>query len=78
MESRKTDLKNSELNQDEDSLIPIPEVFKDFLIILEFLVLFLFLFIAYLERWRRNIINRDQMTVDFEKLMERANQMKDD
>ena len=78
MESRKNSIENSEKNQNEDSWIPIPEIFKDCLIIFEFLILFIFLFIAYLSRWRRNIIKKDQMTEDFEKLMERANQIKDD
>ena len=78
MESRKNSIENSEKNQNEDSLIPIPEICKDCLIIVEFLILFIFLFIAYLSRWRRNIIQKDQMTEDFEKLMERANQIKDE
>ena len=77
MESRKNTIENKE-NQNEDSWIPIPEICKDCLIILEFLILFIFLFIAYLSRWRRNIIEKDQMTEDFEKLMERANQIKDE
>ena len=77
MESRKNSIENKE-NQNEDSWIPIPEICKDCLIILEFLILFIFLFIAYLSRWRRNIIEKDQMTEDFEKLMERANQIKDE
>ena len=78
MESRKNSIENSEKNQNEDSWIPIPEICKDCLIIVEFLILFIFLFIAYLSRWRRNIIQKDQMTEDFEKLMERANQIKDE
>ena len=77
MESRKNTIENSE-NKKDESWIPIPEICKDCLIILEFLILFIFLFIAYLSRWRRNIIKKDQMTEDFEKLMERANQIKDD
>ena len=77
MESRKNSIENKE-NQNEDSWIPIPEICKDCLIIVEFLILFIFLFIAYLSRWRRNIIEKDQMTEDFEKLMERANQIKDE
>ena len=77
MESRKNTIENKE-NQNEESWIPIPEICKDCLIILEFLILFIFLFIAYLSRWRRNIIEKDQMTEDFEKLMERANQIKDE
>ena len=77
MESRKNTIENSE-NKNEESWIPIPEICKDCLIILEFLILFIFLFIAYLSRWRRNIIKKDQMTEDFEKLMERANQIKDE
>lgn len=77
MESRKNTIENSE-NKNEESWIPIPEICKDCLIILEFLILFIFLFIAYLSRWRRNIIEKDQMTEDFEKLMERANQIKDE
>ena len=77
MESRKNTIENSE-NKNEESWIPIPEICKDCLIIVEFLILFIFLFIAYLSRWRRNIIEKDQMTEDFEKLMERANQIKDE
>ena len=77
MESRKNSIEDSQ-NQKEESWIPIPEICKDCLIILEFLILFIFLFIAYLSRWRRNIIKKDRMTEDFEKLMERANQIKDE
>ena len=77
MESNKVDMKNSEENQN-DSILPFSEILKDCIIIFEFLLLFLFLFLAYLSRWRRNIIKKDKMTEDFEKLMERANQIKDE
>ena len=78
MESKKVEMKNSEEIQDNNSILPFPEILKDCMIIFEFLLLFLFLFIAYLGRWRRNIIKKDKMTEDFEKLMERANQIKDE
>ena len=78
MESKKVEMKNSKENQKEDTILPIPELLKDFLIVLEFLLLFLFLLIAILGRWRRKIVKKDRMTEDFEKLMERANQIKDD
>ena len=77
MESKKVEMKNSDKNQN-DSILPFPEILKDCMIIFEFLLLFLFLFLAYLSRWRRNIIKKDKMTEDFEKLMERANQIKDE
>ena len=78
MESKKVEMKNSKENQKEGTILPIPELLKDFLIVLEFLLLFLFLLIAILGRWRRKIVKKDRMTEDFEKLMERANQIKDD
>ena len=78
MDSRKIEIENQEEIQTEDSLIPLPEWLKDVLIIFEFLILFFFLLIAFLGRWRRNIIKKDKMTEDFEKLMERANQIKDE
>ena len=78
MESKKVEMQNSKENQKEGTILPIPELLKDFLIVLEFLLLFLFLLIAILGRWRRKIVKKDRMTEDFEKLMERANQIKDD
>ena len=78
MESKKVEMKNSKENQKDATILPIPELLKDFLIVLEFLLLFLFLLIAILGRWRRKIVKKDRMTEDFEKLMERANQIKDD
>ena len=76
MEIKKKEIDNSE--EMENGIIPLPEIAKDFLLILEFLILFFFLFIAYLGKWRRRIIRRDTMTEDFEKLMDKANQLKED
>ena len=78
MESKKIEMKDSDENQKQDSFLPIPEWLKDIMIIMEFLILFFFLFIAILARWRRKIIKKDKMTEDFEMLMERANQIKDE
>ena len=68
-------ISNEEINEEGQRIIPIPELAKDFALVLSTAMLLFTLTIAFLGAWRRRIVQEDPMTTEFQKLMERGNNL---
>ena len=64
---------NVEINQ--NGFIPIPQIIKDTLLLGGFIALTIFSVISYMGRWRRQILEQDQMTIEFQRIRQRANEL---
>ena len=68
-------ISNEEINEEGQRILPIPELAKDFALVLSTAMLLFTLTIAFLGAWRRRIVQEDPMTTEFQKLMERGNNL---
>ena len=66
-------MQNGENN--EDRIIPLPELFKDFALVVSTAMLLLTITVGILGVWRRRIVQEDPMTTEFKELMERGNNL---
>ena len=66
-------MQNEENN--EDRIIPLPELFKDFALVVSTAMLLLTITVGILGVWRRRIVQEDPMTTEFKELMERGNNL---
>ena len=64
---------NIEINQ--NGFIPIPQLIKDTLLLGGFIALATFCVISYMSRWRRQILEQDRMTIEFQRIRQRANEL---
>ena len=66
-------MQNEENN--EGRIIPLPELFKDFALVVSTAMLLLTITVGILGVWRRRIVQEDPMTTEFKELMERGNNL---
>ena len=66
-------MQNEEKN--EGRIIPLPELFKDFALVVSTAMLLLTITVGILGVWRRRIVQEDPMTTEFKELMERGNNL---
>ena len=64
---------NVEISQ--NGFIPIPQIIKDTLLLGGFITLTIFCVISYMGRWRRQILEQDRMTIEFQRIRQRGNQL---
>ena len=64
-----------EEEKEDQKLIPLPEIVKDFALVMLTLALLFFLTIGILGYWRRRIVQEDSMTTEFKQLMDRGNSL---
>ena len=64
---------NVEISQ--NGFIPIPQLIKDTLLLGGFITLTFFCVISYMGRWRRQILEQDRMTIEFQRIRQRGNQL---
>ena len=69
-----TIMQNQE-NEDGQRIIPLPELAKDFALVVSTAMLLLTITVGILGVWRRRIVQEDPMTVEFKALMERGNNL---
>ena len=69
-----TIMKNQE-NEDGQRIIPLPELAKDFALVVSTAMLLLTITVGILGVWRRRIVQEDPMTTEFKALMERGNHL---
>ena len=62
-------MQNEENN--EGRIIPLPELFKDFALVVSTAMLLLTITVGILGVWRRRIVQEDPMTTEFKELMEK-------
>ena len=67
-------MKNEE-NEDGQRIIPLPELAKDFALVVSTAMLLLTITVGILGVWRRRIVQEDPMTTEFKALMERGNNL---
>ena len=71
-------IKKEELDQEREGIIPLPELLKEFALVVSTLMLLFTITVALLGAWRRNIVQEDPMTTEFRELMERGNNLAKD
>ena len=64
---------NLEMNQ--NGFIPLPQLVKDTLLLGGFIAFTIFCVISYMDRWRRQILEQDRMTIEFQRIRQRGNQL---
>ena len=69
-----TIMQNQE-NEDGQRIIPLPELAKDFALVVSTVMLLLTITVGILGVWRRRIVQEDPMTAEFKALMERGNNL---
>ena len=69
-----TIMQNQE-NEDGQRIIPLPELAKDFALVVSTAILLLTITVGILGVWRRRIVQEDPMTTEFKALMERGNNL---
>ena len=62
-------------NEDGQRIIPLPELAKDFALVVSTAMLLLTITVGILGVWRRRIVQEDPMTTEFKALMERGNNL---
>ena len=63
-------------NEENDQrIIPLPELAKDFALVVSTAMLLLSITVGVLGIWRRRIVQEDPMTTEFKQLMERGNNL---
>ena len=62
-------------NEDGQRIIPLPELAKDFALVVSTAMLLLTITVGILGAWRRRIVQEDPMTTEFKALMERGNNL---
>ena len=67
-----------EIDQEREGIIPLPELLKDFALVVSTVMLLFTITVAILGAWRRNIVQEDRMTTEFRELMERGNDLAKD
>ena len=65
----------NEENGDGQRIIPLPELAKDFALVVSTAMLLLTITVGILGVWRRRIVQEDPMTTEFKALMERGNNL---
>ena len=65
----------NEENEDGQRIIPLPELAKDFALVVSTAMLLLTITVGILGVWRRRIVQEDPMTTEFKALMERGNNL---
>ena len=68
-------LQNEEINEENQRIIPLPELAKDFALVVSTALLLLTITVGILGIWRRRIVQEDPMTTEFKALMERGNNL---
>ena len=70
-----TIMQNEEINEENPRIIPLPELAKDFALVVSTAMLLLTITVGILGIWRRRIVQEDPMTTEFKALMERGNNL---
>ena len=68
-------LQNEEINEENPRIIPLPELAKDFALVVSTAMLLLTITVGILGVWRRRIVQEDPMTTEFKALMERGSNL---
>ena len=68
-------MQNEEINEENQRIIPLPELAKDFALVVSTALLLLTITVGILGIWRRRIVQEDPMTTEFKALMERGNHL---
>ena len=68
-------MKKEEIGQEREGIIPLPELIKDFALVVSTMMLLLSITVGILGVWRRRIVQEDPMTTEFKELMERGNNL---
>ena len=68
-------MQNEEINEENSRIIPLPELAKDFALVVSTAMLLLTITVGILGVWRRRIVHEDPMTTEFKALMERGNNL---
>ena len=68
-------MKKEEIGQEREGIIPLPELIKDFALVVSTMMLILSITVGILGAWRRRIVQEDPMTTEFKELMERGNNL---
>ena len=68
-------MKKEEIGQEREGIIPLPELIKDFALVVSTMMLILSITVGILGVWRRRIVQEDPMTTEFKELMERGNNL---
>ena len=64
-----------ETETNENGFIPLPQLFKDTLLLGGFFALTVMAVIAYMDRWRHQILEHDRMTLEFHRIRRRGNEL---
>ena len=72
MITEENSIMQNEENEDGQRIIPLPELAKDFALVVSTAMLLLTITVGILGVWRRRIVQEDPMTTEFKALMERG------
>ena len=75
MITEENSIMQNEENEDGQRIIPLPELAKDFALVVSTVMLLLTITVGILGVWRRRIVQEDPMTAEFKALMERGNNL---
>ena len=75
MNTEEINIIQNEENAEEQRIIPLPELVKDFALVISTALLLMTITISILGTWRRRIVQEDRMTNEFKELMERGNDL---
>ena len=75
MITEENSIMQNEENEDGQRIIPLPELAKDFALVVSTAMLLLTITVGILGVWRRRIVQEDPMTTEFKALMERGNNL---
>ena len=75
MITEENSIMQNEENEDGQRIIPLPELAKDFALVVSTVMLLLTITVGILGVWRRRIVQEDPMTTEFKALMERGNNL---
>ena len=59
----------------ENGFIPLPQLLKDTFLLGGFIALTILAIVSYMDRWRRSILDQDRMTIEFQRLRVRGNEL---
>ena len=75
MITEENSIMQNEENEDGQRIIPLPELAKDFALVVSTAMLLLTITVGILGVWRRRIVQEDPMTTEFKALMKRGNNL---
>ena len=64
-----------ETQTNENGFIPLPQLLKDTFLLGGFIAVTILGIVKYMDRWRRSILEQDRMTMEFQRLRVRGNEL---